>query len=255
MRQNQDGTRRGYNMLKVKELIDFRKLPEYKSSDIGYFLGCGETINDITEKQWEIIGDGDVWVSNNFHYHWFVPDFYHVEIKSGMPDWIELWKKRKLEKGSDYDNVKYIVNRDHCDHTLYAIDYHPTVFGYPRKVIKSNNRGKRYKAFANHSNNASFTLVLDLMSRMKYEKTILFGVDLRVSTYFWTDRPEFGETHQNTNKGLAKTDTHSTATRVPRFVEVVKDKWFGGKLFLGYKKSLLIDFSVPYIDIEKELNI
>ena len=70
-------------MWKPEELIDFKKLPEYKKSDYGVFLGCGSSINEITQKEWEIIDSCDTWVSNNFLYHWFIPDFYHVELKSG----------------------------------------------------------------------------------------------------------------------------------------------------------------------------
>lgn len=240
-------------MWEPHELLDFRILPQYKKSEYGIFLGCGATINEITQKQWEIIDKCDVWVSNNFLYHWYIPDFYHLELKSSKTRWNKLWRQRKLEKGSTYNDVKFIVNRDHCGHLLPQIGDHPMVFGYPRNVIKSNYTGKRNLKYANHSNNASFTLVLDLLSRMKYKKTILFGVDLRRSTYFWTDRKDFGKTHCNTNKDLPKNQPHTTASRVPRLVQVVKDKWFNGTLYLGYKKSLLVEYEIPIIDIEKEL--
>jgi len=235
------------------KLIDFKTLPDHKGSDVAFFLGCGDSINDITVEQWDIINENDVWTSNNFIYHPFVPDFYHVEMKSGQPDWIKLWGKRKRQKGSEYDDVKFIVNAGHCGHILPAIGDHPQVFGYPRNVVKNNKNAQRKDDMATHSNNASFTLVLDLLDKMKYDKTILFGVDLKRSTYFWTDTKEFGKTHQNTNKGLAKTAPHTTASRVPQFIKKVAKHWFRGSLYIGYKDSLLYDIGLKYIDIEKEI--
>lgn len=241
-------------MWKPEDLIDFKTLPDYKKSDYGVFLGCGSSINDITDRQWELIDKCDVWVSNNFVYHWYVPDFYHLELKSGKVSWCELWKRRKHEKGATYDDVKFIINRDHCGHLLPRIGEHPMIFGYPRKVWRNNNHANRDLNFGNHSNNASFTLVLDLMSRMKYKKTILFGVDLRDPKYFWTGkRKKFGKTHCNTNKDLPVTAQHTTASRVINFAKVANKKWFRGTLVLGYEWSLLSAHGIPVIDIEKEL--
>lgn len=240
-------------MWKAEDLIDFKKLPEYKKSEYGVFLGCGSSINAITKNQWKAIEQCDVWASNNFLYHWYIPDFYHVELKSGKRQWLKLWKERKAEKGETYDDVKFIVNRDHCEHILPQIGEHPMVFGYPRKVWKSNNRAKRNLKFGNHSNNASFTLVLDLLSRMKYKKTILFGVDLVNAKYFWTGKREFGKVHCDTNKDRPKKAPHTTAGRVPHFVQTCRTLWFKDTLYLGYEKSLLNQYGIPVINIEREL--
>jgi hypothetical protein len=240
-------------MWKAKDLIDFKKLPEYKKSEYGVFLGCGSSINAITKNQWKAIEQCDVWVSNNFLYHWYIPDFYHVELKSGKRQWLNLWKRRKADKGDTYDDVKFICNRDHCGHILPQIGEHPMVFGYPRKVWKSNNRCKRDLKFGNHSNNASFTLVLDLLSRMGYKKTILFGVDLLNAKYFWTGKREFGETHCDTNKDRPKKSPHTTAGRVPHFVQTCRTLWFKDTLYLGYEKSLLNQYGIPVVNIEREL--
>ena len=166
-----------------------------------------------------------------------------------MLKWLNLWKRRKADKGANYDDVKFIINRDHCGHLLPQIGDHPMVFGYPRKVWKSNHNCKRDLAYGNHSNNASFTLVLDLISRMGYKKTILFGVDLKNAMYFWTGKREFGKTHCNTNKGLPKGAQHTTAGRVPHFIQRCKKEWFKNTLYLGYEKSLLSQYGIPVINI------
>jgi len=240
-------------MWRAEELIDFKTLINYKGSDYGVFLGCGSSINDITKTQWDIISTCDVWVSNNFLYHWYIPDFYHLELKSGKVKWCDLWGRRKAEKGDTYNDVKFIINRDHCGHLLPQIGEHPMVFGYPRKVWRNNNRCRRDKDFGNHSNNASFTLVLDLMSRMGYKKTILFGVDLKNPKYFWTDSKDFGKTHCNTNKDRPMHTTHTTAGRVTEFVRNANKEWFNKSLYLGYEKSLLSEYGVPVINIENEI--
>ena len=85
-----------------------REIYKHKKSDIAIFLGCGSSINDITEEQWNIIADHDIWTSNNWLYHPIVPNFYHVEVKSYNK---EIWKKRKQEKGTSYKNVVFIIIR------------------------------------------------------------------------------------------------------------------------------------------------
>ena len=52
-----------------------------KKSDQAVFLGCGPSINDITDEQWGKIDSMDVWTSNNWYIHDVVPDFYHLEVK------------------------------------------------------------------------------------------------------------------------------------------------------------------------------
>ena len=231
-------------------MIDFKELVNYKKSNIGIFLGCGQSINDITKEQWDIIDKHDVWTLNDFLYHWYVPDFYHVELKSQEYGWNELWRQRKLAKGSSYNNVKFIVNKDHCDHILPAISEHPMIFGYPRVVVRKNVDCVHVPNMATHSNNASFTLVLDLLSKMNYEKVILFGVDMKHSRYFWTDTDKYGNTHCNTNNNLPKNKPHATATRVLNFVLNVADKWFDNELYIGYKESLLYDKKLPYMNMK-----
>jgi len=233
------------------KLIDFRKLVDYKKSDIGIFLGCGSSINDITDEQWAIIDKCDTWTSNNFLYHWFIPDFYHVELKSERHKWIKLWKQRKLLKLSSYDKVKFIVWQDHCDHILPAIGKHPMIFGYPRLTLKRNTEFKHVDDMATHSQIASLTLVLDLMYKMKYKKVILFGVDMKHSKYFWTDTDEFGETHCNTNANLPHNKPHTTASKTVDFIMEISKRWFNNTLYIGSKKSLLYDKKLPYMDITK----
>jgi hypothetical protein len=232
---------------------DWKDLPKYKGSDVGFFLGCGSSINDITPDQWDIITSNDVWVSNNFLYHPLVPDFYHLELKSGKQEWLDVWKKR-YKKKTDYDPVKFIVNRDHCDHLLYALSGEPPwIFGYPRKVVRTNNKCDLVENYATHSNNASFTLIMDLMYKMGYKKIIIFGVDLKHSMYFWTGKRRFGKVHAQTNANRPKKAPHLTSSRVLRYLKSFNKRWMKGQCYVGYKDTLLFEDRVlKYIDIEEE---
>ncbi len=230
---------------------DFLELPKYKGSNIGFFLGCGETINDITPKQWDIITSNDVWVSNNFLYHPLVPDFYHLELKSGKQDWLDIWKMR-YAKRTDYDSVKFVVNKGHNDHLLYALDGEPPwIFGYPRRVVKRNDDCSLKEDCATHSNNASFTLVMDLMFKMGYEKIIIFGVDLKHSRYFWTGNKNFGKTHVQTNAGRSHTSNHLTAGRVLKYLKTFNKRQMKRQTYIGYTDTMLHDKKIlKYINIE-----
>ena len=62
-------------------IYDVKSLWSKKKSNQAIFLGCGPSINDITDEQWRKIDSMDVWVSNNWYIHDVVPDFYHLEVK------------------------------------------------------------------------------------------------------------------------------------------------------------------------------
>lgn len=227
-------------------MIDYKELPKYKKSNIGFFMGCAISIKDITDEQWKVIKLHDMWSLNDWHYHPVVPDFYHIELKSSRDDWNQIFEKVHKAKIEEYKEVKFIINRDHCEHILSRLGNMEYIFGYPREVkdgIKSN------KSFSLRS--ASATLVLDLMCKMGYEKIIIFGIDKHTSAYFWTNTNEYGETHCNTNKNQDINQPHSTVESIKHFIPQIPKK-YKIPFYMGYKGSLF-DGILPYIDILEEL--
>ena len=87
---------------------------KHKGSDTAVFLGCGSSINNITQEQWNKIKQFDTWSTNNWAYHSFVPKFYHLEMrKPNTPArklHIQLIQK-KMEHEA-YNNTVFVINRD-----------------------------------------------------------------------------------------------------------------------------------------------
>lgn len=250
----------------------FNKMFKHKGSNTAVFLGCGPSINNVTKKQWKMISKFDVWTSNNFIYHDFIPKFYHVEIKKNKN--FDIWKHwRHNIKGKEYDDVIFII-KDHpkrkflleaigCD-SKYIYGYH---------VRKINNEAKNiipnYKISSKYLTcncNASFTMILEMLYKFKYEKIILFGVDLKDSRYFWSDNSincggkssrinatyKGEKIHCNFNKNNQPDKPHTTSHLVNYIIGFNEKymKLINCKIFVGHKNTSLYP-GLPYIDILK----
>ena len=67
----------------IKNLFPLEHISKHKKSDICFILGTGSSINNISEKEWDVISKHDSWTLNNWIYHpFFVPDFYFVQVKN-----------------------------------------------------------------------------------------------------------------------------------------------------------------------------
>jgi len=248
----------------------FSEVYKHKGSNVAIFLGCGKSINKITEAQWRKISQFDTWTSNNFIYHDFIPKFYHVEIKRNKN--FNTWKQWRKIKGKSYDKVIFIV-KDHPKRKflLEAVDIDRSRFVYGYHLKKINNRAKgikpTYKIKNSHLTcncNASFTMILEMLYKFEYKTVILFGVDMKDSRYFWSDmsvtvggkgprrtiKYKGMKVHCNTNKDHVPNQPHTTAHLVPyiigfsnRYMESI-----GGKIYVGNKDTLLYP-GLSYIDI------
>jgi hypothetical protein len=239
----------------MKPLQDIYK---HKKSDIAVFLGCGSSINNITKKQWNKISKVDSWAVNNWLYHPFVPNFYHIEVKKNDKD---IWKKRKIERGNDFKNTVFFINIKRRKILLDIIGNEKYIYSYNMDKINIVNEPiiPKYVPSSNPNTlicnlNASITMVLELICNFKYKKVIFFGVDLYNSIYFWTNRPEYGETHIQWNQAPGKTpnDPHNTA-HLKNFIIWFSEnrmKDIGGEFFVGHKDTLLYP-GLKFIDIEQ----
>lgn len=226
---------------------------KHKKSDIAIFLGSGPSINNITPKQWDIISKHDSWTMNNWLYHPFVPNFYHPEVKSYNR---ELWKKRKLEMGDKFKDTVFIINMDRT-YLLDVIGKQKYIYCYKMNKINVTNNPiiPKYKSDTDPNTltcnlNSSMTLLLELLCRFKYKKVIFFGVDMYDSTYFWTNRPEYGEVHAQWNKdheGRNPKQPHNASHLVNFIAWFSKNKMNDG-FFVGHKDTSLYP-ELEYYDI------
>lgn len=229
----------------MKDLTELCKL---KGSKVAIFLGCGSSINRITKEQWKRIRTFDTWASNFFIYHDFVPKFYHLELKSGIPEHLRIWRERKRSKGKKYREVVFVIKSDE-PHLIKAIGEHKHIYCYKRVKGKCDPKALIHPAIVTHNCQASLTVVLELLKRFDYKKIILFGVDLKDSRYFWTDDSKYGQVHDNTNSGQARDKLHTTAPKVLKYLYGFNKYKMGGNLYVGHKDTLLYP-GLTYVDIE-----
>lgn len=192
----------------------------HKNTDTAIYLGSGPSINDITTEQWKCLSRFDTFGINHFHYHHFVPRFYHIEIKERD---MNIWKQRHREIEQKYKNVKFICrNQGIFIREVPGLNIFENTFVY---IMDKRGEERRpvtnYKINTNLDDNTlvcvggvSLSLVFNLFYKMKYSKIILFGTDMFSSRYFWTGTPRYGKTHYETNKdfeGKSPDAPHNTS--------------------------------------------
>ena len=170
----------------------FLGLPQLKKNSQAIFLGCGPSIRDIDEAFLEKLENLDIWTSNSWIIHnKIVPDFYHVEVKAHRSG--PLFERLCIEKAVEYKDVNWIIDGTR-GHLLNYVkpNLYDSIYAYP-KYYRRETSGK-YKLHPQAvavSNNASLTVILDMMARMNYEKIYFLGVDMYSSKYFWTDNSDY----------------------------------------------------------------
>lgn len=246
-----------------------RKLEEIyknKKSDVAVFLGSGSSINNITDEQWEAISKVDSWSINNWIYHWFVPDFYHLEVKSYN---IDIVRRRFVERGDDYKDTSFLVNQGpKGDNIISAIGSEKNIYFYKMSKMEELDLSKYNPRIINkfkvsddpneilvYNLSSSLGFMLDFLWRFKYKKIILFGFDMYDSKYFWTDKPEYGETHCQFNKDFQKNkkveQPHNTF-RIKDYVVWFSKEWMSKidcELFVGHKDTTLYP-ELKYFNVE-----
>lgn len=100
----------------------------------------------------------------------------------------------------------------------------------------------------------SMTLLFELWWKMGFQRIILLGTDLYNSRYFWTDRPEYGETHCHHNKDFEGKDekTPHNAAHVKSFIIDFNKKYMlpkGREIFIGYTKTMIYP-NLRYLPID-----
>jgi hypothetical protein len=178
--------------MKTTKVDHFLSLSEKKKSNHAIFLGCGPSINEIKDFHVEQLKRLDVWTSNSWIIHnSIVPDFYHVEVKAHRSG--PIFKRLCAEKASEYRDVNWIIDATR-PHLLEYVrpDLYTNLYAYS-KYYRQETSGvySLHPQAVAVSNNASLTVILDLMARMNYDKIYFLGVDMNSSEYFWTHNAHY----------------------------------------------------------------
>tara|TARA_R100000234_G_scaffold40732_1_gene24405 strand:- start:12904 stop:13611 length:708 start_codon:yes stop_codon:yes gene_type:complete len=165
-------------------------LIDKKNSNEAIFLGCGPSINDLSDSDWQKIKKMDIWTSNNWFIHDVVPDFYHLEVKMHRNG--QFAKDMVAKKHGEYKDVNWIL--DITRPYLFDIvrpDVYKNIFGYKKTYRGNDGNYTPSEHMVQVSCMASITIILDLMQKMGYDKIYFCGVDLYSSEYFWTNNDKY----------------------------------------------------------------
>ena len=163
-------------------------LKKKKNSDCAVFLGCGPSINDITDEQWAKIKSMDIWTSNNWYIHDVIPNFYHLEVKLHRNG--EYSAKKIKEREQDYANVNWILDKTR-PYLFDIVGANSNIYAYDKSYRGDDGFYEPTPDQVQVSCGASITIVLDLMQKMNYDKIYFCGVDLYSSEYFWTNNKDY----------------------------------------------------------------
>lgn len=250
-------------------------------SNVAVFLGCGPSINNLTKEEWDRIQTFDTWSINNWIYHpFFVPDFYHVELKSyDYPFFIEhLNDKRHMYQQKCHflfpENASVRIDKDRIGLLHLLKDYHTTAYPIKhrnrdllkqikkscvvknkKEIINTVNADYQFDdAYITKSYDISLTCIIEIMYKMGYKTIILYGVDLYDSRYFWTGGNQiYGRVHHQTNKEHENKNPslpHNTYIVLGFIIDfylrhIVPN---GRNMYLGNSKSLLYP-ELPQVNI------
>lgn len=246
-----------------------------RNSDTALFFGCGPSINDITEDDYEVLKQYDKWAVNFFLLHDFIiPDYYFRSLRKrdkNFPLFRKLWNEKEeykdvafltdTSKLTVYEinaNKKYLLKfyrswkkawirrqRAHPDPVKHEYDVHKIAldnFEIMDDMIYFYGR-------------ASTCALLVLMYQMGYKEIVIYGNDLNTKTYFWSDRPkneihwEWAKQGKSGKDGMKK-GNHPNIISMTTFVPWFSENYMNNRIFIGSKRTLLYD-DVPYKSIEE----
>lgn len=239
------------------KILTLAHLKACRNSDIAVFLGCGPSINEVTENGWSNIIKHDVWAINNWVYHpTIVPNFYHIEVKHYDFD---IMRKRLEQKKEKYKDVNFILPKQSsfqiCPRGSKIYTY-KTKSRDPKRTHRPFNA--KYKPIGGSvltkSYDMSITALFELLYRFRYSLIILIGIDLYDSRYFWTGgNPKYGEVHHQWNKEHEGKDInlpHNTY-RIKDYIVDFNKRWMipkERKICVGHKETMLypeLDYISP----------
>lgn len=235
-------------------------LKKAKGNDTIFILGCGYSINAITQEEWQHIADaGDTMSFNYFFKGRFIPIKYHLcgEI---VEDWYEpvLGNKNKQEAIKAYYNETF--SNPYYKDSIYFLRFKLGIAPiesaiwavFFSKVFKNRNlcpygivlcTGKirepsdSIHRISHHS--ATLSDAINISYILGYKVIVLVGVDLYDSRYFWLRENESEPALEK--KGRQYYDRHATADRmvnvIDTWIKYLEEK--GVSLFVYNPHSLL----------------
>ncbi|SHI30633.1 hypothetical protein SAMN04487911_10147 [Arenibacter nanhaiticus] len=198
---------RALALLKGFKLIDDYS-DKKKKSDTVFIFGSGESINELTEKEWNIIKKHNLIGLNYSFVHPIVPDYFLMEMIpfKEMQDYFCEYTKDKYAKVDMFFQFKHILKSGfdlnkyefknkafvHIPHLLPTI-YPEILEYYFNDLIKS--KGLSLAHLVHHNSHVGCAVMF--AQALGYKRIVLLGIDLNGGDYF-TDSEQISESYPPT---------------------------------------------------------
>lgn len=258
-----------YNWYKNKDikytvfsLDDIRN--KHKKSDTVFILGGSETINDITDEQWDHIAQHDSIGMNWWPVHKFIPSYYYTNYPRGKI-YFDYFQSILEKRYKDYNNTVFFIHGNRA----VRRGIHPRVtnrlfsksplccFYHVSDPIKLSNANPKFSAY--HFRNTlhyrgGLSLILDLLRKLRYKNIVMMGIDLKNGVHFYDSYPEMQWQYETgyskpileKRKDIQSTMGTKNNSKLPisEYLYAVNDMFFkpnGINIFVGSDKSILVD--------------
>jgi hypothetical protein len=186
-----------------------KEIKNYKTSEKLFIMGSGSSINNLGNKEWEIIEKSDSIGVNFWLIHQFVPKYYMFEPGDDSDRLNTFYKLLEL-KSDSYSKVPFFlkdIESEKLDLSRVPYQLRSNIYVPVRFIIPCSKRStfrnamKIIKFFDLHNRNvlffkrASISQAISFGLLMGYKEIILCGVDLNDTKYFY-------ETEDYTDCGL-----------------------------------------------------
>lgn len=258
------------NQLLLKEFggknINTETLLKYKKSDTLFILASGQSINNLSSANFDIIKKHDSIGINGFAYHSFVPTFHSFELENQhMPNALKMFKETSrniIRKIEEYRNTA-IIFRQHkvidseLKEFVKKIVYYKNMYWNVYDVIPGNTI-EEYASYLRYykqigllkkddffpNKGSSLSWVISMAYKLKYKNIILCGVDLFGDHFYKNPTPMDKNQFEEKAKTLHLTGDKSVNNRITiqEIVELWQKEYFGpegAQLYVGSEYSLL----------------
>ena len=266
-----------YRISKYIKSDDLNKLSDldiskYKSSDTLFVMGSGASINDLGDKEWQIIAESNSIGINFWLIHEFVPTYYMFETVKHNSDRLKVLFNLLDLKSRDYVNTPFLVKNIESGHlNLSEIPESLKANLYvPYKIVIPGFRQSTFSRSLNLINilklhevsnflffkRASISQAISFGLKMKYKEIVLCGVDLNNTQYFYEDS-EYCSKNIPLPEKIQRGSIHRIAD--PNYgnltIDIIIDemnrcllKANNVRLYIGSKKSALYPMLPYYFD-------
>ena len=252
------------------------KLGSKPQADTFFILGSGASINDLSPQNFQEVGRQRSVGVNNWPIHSFVPDVYSFDSVPWVGDGqnfrrsLDLLHRQDIVGADPQVLIVRLKNESEIAHINSLpqelrsnVHFYGRVMPATRKVSNlASDLGKAIRMLHSEfpgvviDSGASIVRMVGIGLALGYSKIVLLGVDLNNTNYFWENNPLFlaGEVI-NSPANNQRESTHETTNTLIRpfsvvhlmraLGELVADQ-FGGRLYIGSKKSELSSFLDVY---------